>query len=530
MNKLLGIICLLGIGTSAADALPVSLRATTRRRLTETVLIAKYDWQDGAKDVSGSPVRHDGVLDNGVTVEDGTLSVNTEYGVDLGIMPELDGALKALFKFDNVNFTDLPEHSQYSVLLGGGYEQWWVGVRFERQREPSDGLPASEPTFLIFNVGGWGARDRLNFDYDYKVKVSDERVSDFESIEYRFDGVDDTAERLAIRWNGGDWMVGGWTSEDFHPETNFDPDIFRSFPTSAENLQINDMARSDWDYMTGTMGPVSLYASRPTLYYNDYEGVCRMNADGTGTGSNGQEYDVYKQEDDPNVDYAWCKNKCTTTSSCTGFEYRDMSWNNQQCEIWYKPILGFEKKEYHHCLVKLDRNHCYDERSGVCRANASDDSDKGHDGVEYDLYKLKNYLWCKTKCSEDEKCTGIEHRSEPEDKQQCEIWHAEIRSIIHTPDSKCDMKVYRDHCYVQNLGVCRADRDGADKGNNGDEYDLYKFKHYWWCKAKCSAEDDCTGFEHRWWPEDDQQCEIWHNEIKSVVNKPYSKCDLKVHF
>lgn len=115
--KLLGILTFLAAVTSSTG----SLRGATRR-LTEMALFAQYDWEDGAKDVSGSPVRHDGVIDPPNTAEDGTLSVSlynevSNY-VDLGLMPELDGAEKALFKFEDVKFTDL----QYIVLLGGGRE------------------------------------------------------------------------------------------------------------------------------------------------------------------------------------------------------------------------------------------------------------------------------------------------------------------------------------------------------------------------------------------------------------------------
>lgn len=52
--KLLGILTFLAAVTSSTG----SLRGATRR-LTEMALFAQYDWEDGAKDVSGSPVRHD---------------------------------------------------------------------------------------------------------------------------------------------------------------------------------------------------------------------------------------------------------------------------------------------------------------------------------------------------------------------------------------------------------------------------------------------------------------------------------------
>jgi hypothetical protein len=427
MNKLLGILpFLLAIGGSAncirgGDA---------SRRLTNEVLFAKYDWQDGAEDVSDSPVRHDGVLDNGITAADGKLSVHTGYGVDLGVVPELDGASEVLFRFEDVSITDLPDgaSSQYSVLLGGGDSKWWVGVDID--------LP-NGPTYLVLNVGGWSGPAGLAFDY--KVKVDDGVLAEFDSIEYRFNGNEvDTGKRLAIRYNDGGWIEGGWSTDDFS-----DPNVFRAFPTSMINLKINDGWRSDWDDWTGSVGTVSLSASPPSAYFNVYEGVCRVNADGTGNGSNRVQYDLFKRVDNPNVDYEWCKNECISKSECTGFEYRD-SWDTSQCEVWHKPILGFEEKPDHFCLVKLDRNHSYNENLGVCRNQAGG---QGKNGNEYNLYKRVNipavdYQWCIDKCSEDRTCTGIEHRWSPEADQQCEIWHAVIGSVVNMPNSNCNMKVY----------------------------------------------------------------------------------------
>lgn len=118
--KVIGLItCLLTVTSSVG-----SLRGHSRRLDDEPVLFAQYDWEHDTMDVSASPVYHVGVLDDGVTAKDGTLSVYDGYGVDLGVMPELDGAEEVRFKFEDVTITDLPDHSQYSVLLGGGEERY----------------------------------------------------------------------------------------------------------------------------------------------------------------------------------------------------------------------------------------------------------------------------------------------------------------------------------------------------------------------------------------------------------------------
>jgi hypothetical protein len=59
-------------------------------------------------------------------------------------------------------------------------------------------------------------------------------------------------------------------------------------------LQINDGSRADWDHCYGTVGTVSLSASPPDVLYQVSNGACRMNPDGTGTGSNNKDYVVYK--------------------------------------------------------------------------------------------------------------------------------------------------------------------------------------------------------------------------------------------
>lgn len=113
----------------------------------------------------------------------------TSYGVDLGVVPELDGASKVLFRFDDITFSNLPDHNQYSVLLVGGYHKWWVGRRTDRVYDDVDAPIAS---FLVFNVGGCGVD---GFYFDYRVKDGDGVVSEFDSIEYRFDGTKSTDQR-----------------------------------------------------------------------------------------------------------------------------------------------------------------------------------------------------------------------------------------------------------------------------------------------------------------------------------------------
>lgn len=100
--------------------------ATAQAELT---LFAQYDWQNGATDVSGSPIRHDGVLDTGASIVDGKLVTNDWDGVDLGYMPELDGATDVLLRFEDVTVAELPTSGttgRYSVFAGAGYNGWWV--------------------------------------------------------------------------------------------------------------------------------------------------------------------------------------------------------------------------------------------------------------------------------------------------------------------------------------------------------------------------------------------------------------------
>lgn len=108
-------------------------------------------------------------------------------------------------------------------------------------------------TCLVFNVGGWGDNTD-GFDFDYRLKVSDKRVKSFKKIEYKFNGSKPADERLAIRYDGGKWIKGGWNAQD--APSGF----FSRFPTSDETIKINGGSRADWDHMNGSLGTVSLYA------------------------------------------------------------------------------------------------------------------------------------------------------------------------------------------------------------------------------------------------------------------------------
>ena len=176
------------------------------------------------------------------SVQDGTLFFHSDWAkVDLGLMPELNGASEALFRFQDVTLQDFSGEGstgRYTVLLGGGDDQWWMGVRHKNSGDVG--------TFLAFNVGGWyGPRDT----YDFEVQVSDDFLTYIESIEYLFNGTALPDRRLAIRYNEGDWNEGGWS----------DPFDFQRFISDAR-VQINDGARADWDAGLDSVGTVSIYA------------------------------------------------------------------------------------------------------------------------------------------------------------------------------------------------------------------------------------------------------------------------------
>lgn len=213
----------------------------------EPRLFAKYDWWQQAKDVSGVAPFYDGELEDGVTASSGTLSVFNDQGVKLGYLSELDGATIVLFKFEQVAFT-IPWG--YSVLLGGGYEQWWVGV----YRDIAEWVTEPE-THLIFNIGGWGPWNEVQ-EFEHRVRLDDPNKSSFDSIEYLFNGTAIPTQRLAIRYNAGEWVYGGEPrlASDF-------PRFPVADPTRNEYVKVNDGARADWDHWNGTLGTMSLWAS-----------------------------------------------------------------------------------------------------------------------------------------------------------------------------------------------------------------------------------------------------------------------------
>lgn len=226
----------------------------------DLALVARYDWMDDARDVSGSPVPHDGVLDPGVTAEGGRLRTFECSGVVLGDMEELQGATEVLVRFEDLTFTDLPagEFGQYSALAGGGVEyaiQWWAAVKFHGNR-----------TTLRFNLGGWdwGGSDCVQ---EVEVVVAERVVNHFDSIEFRFDGSAPPEERIGFRWNDGPWWTAGWS----------DPWIFPVFP-EARDVHINYGCQANWDYLDATLGPVSFHVGSATA------GGRQRPGDGTGDG------------------------------------------------------------------------------------------------------------------------------------------------------------------------------------------------------------------------------------------------------
>jgi hypothetical protein len=199
----------------------------------EVTLFAQYDWQNGATDVSGSPIRHDGVLEPGTSIVDGKLVVAGWDGVTLGQIPELDGATEALFRFEDVTFSSEPDQfTGWGILCGSG-DDWWVAVHSH------DG-----GTLLEFNLGGYGDHDAL------EVIVANEAVYHFDSIEYRLDGTAPLDERFAIRFDDGPWTVGG------HGQ-----DLFQSIP-AADRVRINNGVPADWDPMWATLGTMSFYSNQ----------------------------------------------------------------------------------------------------------------------------------------------------------------------------------------------------------------------------------------------------------------------------
>jgi hypothetical protein len=207
----------------------------------DLMLFARYEWQDGAADTSGSPMRHDGVLDPMATASGGTLAVDRWDGVYLGSMPELAGATQVLLRFENVTFTKHQESDSgavcHAAVLAGCDMQWSAGAFFDLP-------PYGNRTTLTFSL----------VDYDKSLGlaavVADEIVDHFDSIEYRLDGTLPVSQRLAIRWNDGPWVIGG---ESTNPLDRM---------PSADQVRINNGGPADEDPMWGSLGTVSFYSNQ----------------------------------------------------------------------------------------------------------------------------------------------------------------------------------------------------------------------------------------------------------------------------
>lgn len=204
----------------------------------ELMLFAKYDWQNGAKDVSGSPLVHDGVVEEGASVSAGKLLVDRWDGVNLNTLPELNGASQVLLRFEDVTFDSHGDPAGgpvcHAPILMGYSMTWSAGVFFDLEPQQR-----SQITFFVssgMDTAGMSA------------VVADAVVNHFDSIEYRFDGTAPLAERLAVRWNDGPWVFGA-------------SEKVSSFPIS-EYVRINNGGPADEDPMWGSMGAVSLYSNQ----------------------------------------------------------------------------------------------------------------------------------------------------------------------------------------------------------------------------------------------------------------------------
>ena len=205
------------------------------------MLFAAYDWQDGAKDVSGSPIRHDGIVEPGASIAGGRLLLNGWDGVVLGDVLELKGAAQVLFRFEDVTFDRHGEPGAgatcHAAVLIGDDSRWAAG--------------------LFFDLPPYGRRTQLQFwlsdgpmTAGLAVTVADEVIDHFDSIEYRFDGSQPLGARLAVRWNEGPWMAGAEGSEE----------LLRV--ATADNVRINNGGPADEDPMWGSIGAVWLYSNQ----------------------------------------------------------------------------------------------------------------------------------------------------------------------------------------------------------------------------------------------------------------------------
>lgn len=205
----------------------------------ELALFAQYDWQDVATDVSGSPIQHDGALDFEASVVGGKLILDGDGGVQLGHVPELDGATEVLFRFEDVTFTRPFEvgYSNTASLVGDGYG-WSVDVYRENFGSPS---VQTELAFALREPGQWDGLD---------VHISDQVVNHFDSIEYRLNGTAPLSERFSIRFDDGPWVTGG-----------VGDDAFGAIPR-AEAVRINSGIDNDGDPIYATLGTVSFYSNQ----------------------------------------------------------------------------------------------------------------------------------------------------------------------------------------------------------------------------------------------------------------------------
>ncbi len=221
----------------------------------EVGLFAQYDWVNDAEDVSGSPLRHDGVLDPGITVSDGRVHLEGWDGVDLGYMPELDGAHEVLLRFEDVTLNEYPDgRIEYPAVLagggGGGPSHWLVEMTVDDPdfvNDPSD-------TYLTFEVGSvYSAAPRWEVGVLALTGTGLQSVNHFDSIEFRFTAAAPAGEQLAIRWNDGAWVTGG-----------VGEGTLEEFPSPLPT-RLNDGFRTDWDPMWADLGTVSFYSDQANI-------------------------------------------------------------------------------------------------------------------------------------------------------------------------------------------------------------------------------------------------------------------------
>lgn len=186
--------------------------------------------------------------------------------------------------------------------------------------------------------------------------------------------------------------------------------------------------------------------------YRSFNGGCTLNKDGSGSGSEGEEFHRFNYADYVDILSAdWCEDRCNDEGSeCTGFAYLD-SGDDSYCDVWVYPIGGISAEEANlRCFMRVyehdggggddDEEPRYNHLEGACRKDLHGTL-PGEKYIDFERISGTTEEWCRETCHDQASCTAYEYySSHQQGDSHCELWRTAVLGYEPLPDYDCYVK------------------------------------------------------------------------------------------